>query len=73
MSTMSKEAEYRKNAAATIDLASRAATTSDKGHLLRLAEQWLDLADRAARNTKRFALRRREHPLVQKTFGKFSG
>jgi len=46
---MSKEDEYRKNAAETVGLASRAATTQDKGRLLAMAEAWLDLADRAHR------------------------
>jgi hypothetical protein len=34
---MSKEDDYRKNAAETIELASRAVSTTDKGHLLALA------------------------------------
>jgi hypothetical protein len=46
---MSKEDEYRKNAAETVGLASRAATTQDKGRLLAMAEAWLDLANRAHR------------------------
>ena len=44
---MSKEDEYRKNAAETVRMASRAATNEDKGRLLAMAEAWLDLADRA--------------------------
>jgi hypothetical protein len=50
---MSKEDEYRKNAAETVGLASRAATTQDKGRLLAMAEAWLDLADRAASHQTR--------------------
>jgi hypothetical protein len=46
---MTKEDDYRTNAAKTIELASRANSSADKGHLLSLAEKWLDLADRAHR------------------------
>jgi hypothetical protein len=70
---MTKEDDYRRNAAETFDLAHRAGTSADKGRLLRLAENWLDLADRAARLTKRFGPKRHpefgpEHPLVRKAF-----
>jgi len=70
---MTREDEYRKNAAATVELANRATTSADKGRLLGLAENWLDLAGRAARLTKRFGPKRHaefgpEHPLVAKTF-----
>jgi hypothetical protein len=61
---MTKEDDYRKNAAQTIELASRAENGADKGHLLALAEKWLDLADRAHRLTKRFGVKHRNHPLV---------
>src|SRR5215469_13564092 len=64
---MSKEDDYRKNAAETIELASRAVSTTDKGHLLALAEKWLDLADRAHRLTKRFGAIHRDHPLIDQT------
>ena len=70
---MTKEGDYRKNAAETVDLANRATTSSDKGRLLALAENWLDLADRAARLTKRFGPKRHpefgpDHPLVRQAF-----
>jgi hypothetical protein len=70
---MTKEEDYRKNAAATVDLANRAANSADKSRLLALAENWLDLADRAAKQTRRFGPRQRpdlrpEHPLVRRTF-----
>jgi hypothetical protein len=48
---MSKEDEYRKNAAKTIDLAQHATSTRDKGRLLALAEKWLDLGDRVHQRT----------------------
>ena len=59
---MSKETEYRENAAATLQLAQRAATSADKGRLLKLAEAWLDLADRAKRVTRQHAIRLRRLP-----------
>jgi hypothetical protein len=49
---MSKQDEYRKHAADTVGLASRAGSANDKGRLLALAEAWLDLADRAASRQK---------------------
>jgi hypothetical protein len=48
-STLSKEDEYRRHAAETMELASRASSTKDKGRLLAITEAWLDLADRAQR------------------------
>ncbi len=71
---MTKEEDYRKNAAETVDLAHRAVSSTDKSRLLGLAENWLDLADRAARLTTRFGPKqqpdlRPEHPLVRRTFG----
>jgi hypothetical protein len=65
---MSKEDDYRRNAAESVELAHRASTTRDKSRLLGLAEKWLDLADRAQR-LARYARGIREHPLVQDRFG----
>jgi hypothetical protein len=67
---MTKEDDYRQNAAQTIELASRAENRADKGHLLALAEKWLDLADRAHRLTKRFGVKHRNHPLVDAKLGR---
>jgi hypothetical protein len=53
MSAQSKEAEYRRYAGSLIDLASRAATTADKFRLLVMARDWLNLADKMARLTRR--------------------
>ena len=44
---MTKEADYRRNAADSVGLANRANSTADKARLLRLAEAWLSLAERA--------------------------
>jgi hypothetical protein len=63
---MSKEDDYRRNAAETLDLTRRAGSSLDKRHLLSLAEKWLDLAERAhavARN--RLGRMRPLHPLVR--------
>jgi hypothetical protein len=49
---MSKEDDYRRNAADAVELANRAASSSDKSRLLALAEGWLDLADRAHRRLR---------------------
>jgi hypothetical protein len=66
---MTKEDDYRQNAARTIELASRAGNPVDKGHLLALAEKWLDLAARAQRLTKRLGVKHRNHPLVDAKIG----
>jgi hypothetical protein len=41
---MAKEDDYRKYAAYTLDLASRASSNTDKLRLLVMAEAWLDMA-----------------------------
>jgi hypothetical protein len=46
---MSLEFEYRRLAAACLDLSKRAAVLADKTRLLLIAEAWLDLADRVSR------------------------
>ena len=47
---MSMEFEYRRLAAACLDLAKRTAVLADKTRLLLIAEAWFDLADRVTRN-----------------------
>jgi hypothetical protein len=63
---MNKEDDYRRNAADTVRLVQCASSSEDKGRLLKLAEAWLDLANR----TRTAASRSRRpvilHPLVQK-------
>jgi hypothetical protein len=46
---MSLKFEYRRLAAACLDLSKRAAALADKTRLLLIAEAWLDLADRVTR------------------------
>ena len=40
-----KEYEYRRKAVWSLELARRAVSPADKAHLLKLAEDWLDLAN----------------------------
>jgi hypothetical protein len=49
---MSSESEYRRWAAASLDLANRAAVIADKTRLVAIAEAWLNLADRISRAHK---------------------
>jgi hypothetical protein len=42
---MTKEDEYRLNAIESAELAHRATSPVDKAHLLKLAQDWLDLAN----------------------------
>jgi hypothetical protein len=46
---MSLEFEYRRLAAASLDLSKRAVALADKTRLLLIAEAWFDLADRVTR------------------------
>jgi len=66
---MSKTDEYLDNAAETVDLANRASSCADKSRLLRLAEKWLDLAERASRLVRRSKSPVGEHPLVTRVLG----
>jgi hypothetical protein len=61
--SMTKENDYRQNAADVLLLAQQTSSTSDKRRLLRLAEAWLDLADRARKVAKN--LRESMQPPVQ--------
>jgi hypothetical protein len=62
---MTKEDDYRRNAADTIQVAHRASSSWDKGRLLKLAEAWLDLADRAHRPARNLRGPTIVHPLVE--------
>jgi len=71
---MSLESEYRCWAAASLDLAKRAAVIADKTRLLVIAEARLNLADRISRAHKRAARTAindptGEHPLVRSALG----
>jgi hypothetical protein len=66
---MGKQQDYRLTAAEIVDLAHKATTALDTRRLLRLAEKWLDLADRRERQAAQPQAQIAEHPLVRKTFG----
>jgi hypothetical protein len=67
---MTKEEDYRENAAETLDLARRAGTLRKKRRLLALVEKWLDLADRASQLTSRLGRKTQpDHPAVVKKLG----
>jgi hypothetical protein len=66
---MTKETNYRANAANSIELANRASRMNDKMRLLELAERWLDLAERAHQLTDRFMPSRWQHPLLRSKLG----
>jgi hypothetical protein len=61
---MSKEDEYRRHAANTLELAQRANSPSDKARLLVMADAWLDLADRASKVARR-QVPKAVHPLLR--------
>ena len=65
---MEREAEYRRQAAKAVELASRANNSCSKGRLLGLAEKWLDLSDRTHRNRR--PVMACEHPLVRFALGR---
>jgi hypothetical protein len=49
---MTREDDYRRHAAETMDLVQKAGSSFDKRRLLQLAERWLNLADRAHRTAR---------------------
>jgi hypothetical protein len=68
---MNKADDYRRNAADTMQLAQRASSSEDKGRLLKLAEAWLDLADRAHGTAKQLRRPTILHPLVRKKLDQY--
>jgi hypothetical protein len=68
---MSKENDYRRNAADTMQLAQRASPNVDKVRLLRLAEAWLNLADRTCSTARRLRWPSVLHPLVRKKLDQY--
>jgi hypothetical protein len=68
---MSKENDYRRNAVDTMQLAQRASSNEDKGRLLKLAEAWLNLADRACSTARRLRRPSVLHPLVRKKLDQY--
>jgi len=66
---MTKEDDFRKHAAETMDLAQKATSSTDKRRLLALAERWLDLADRAHQAARERIAKVRLHPLIRSKLG----
>jgi len=66
---MGKEQDYRLTAAEMVDRARNATTVIDKRRLLRLAEKWLDLAERSERVAAQPQRPIGDHPLVRKALG----
>ena len=62
---MTKENEYRLNAIRSAELAHRTASPVDKAHLLKLAQDWLDLANLTHRQSGQRVRKIGEHPLVR--------
>ena len=62
---MTKEDEYRQNAIRSAELAHRAASPLDKAHLLKLAQDWLDLANLTYRQSGQRVRKIGEYPLVR--------
>jgi hypothetical protein len=66
---LTKEADYLENAAKSMHLAQHASSSSDKTRLVKLAEGWVYLADKAHEDTRRPRRPTILHPLVQKKMG----
>jgi len=60
--------EYRRYAADLLRLAGKQSSCADKSHLLRMAEAWLDMSDRAAGRMKKLRATV-DHPLVEQALG----
>lgn len=69
---MTKEDDYRRKAAETIQLAQRASSSADKSRLLKLAESWLDLADRARRVARNLGRPASLHPLIREKLDRYT-
>jgi hypothetical protein len=67
---VTREDDYRKFAAQTLELAGRASNLKDKTHLLAMAEAWLNLADKIARLVKRPKVSIGDHPAVRQRLGR---
>jgi hypothetical protein len=69
---MTTEDDYRRSAAETIQLAHLASSSADKGRLLKLAEAWLDLADRARRTSRNLRRPASLHPLIREKLDRYT-
>jgi hypothetical protein len=66
---INEEFEYRRNAIVSVELARRAASSVDKARLLKLAEDWLDLAKLIHRQSGQRLRKVGEHSRVRAKFG----
>jgi hypothetical protein len=64
---MSKQDEYRRAAKASLELAETAGNQTEKMRMLRMAEAWCNLAERAARLPQAVSIS--DHPLVSQVLG----
>jgi hypothetical protein len=64
-----KEYEYRNNAIWSLELARRAVCPADKARLLKLAEDWLGLANLTHKQSGQRVRNIGEHPLVKAKLG----
>ena len=64
-----KEYEYRINAIRSLELARRTACPADKARLLKLAEDWLDLANLTHRQSGQRVRKIGEHPITRVKLG----
>ena len=66
---VTKEDDYLYNAKDAVRLAQHAPSLSEKTRLIKLAEGWVELADKAHEDTRRPRRPTILHPLVQKKLG----
>jgi hypothetical protein len=67
---MARQDEYRRFAAAALDLATRTGNQTDKSRLVSIAEAWLRLADRATQLSSCQFRGMTEHPKIRAAFGR---
>ena len=67
---VTREDDYRRFAAQSLDLACRTSNLKDKRHLLAMTEAWLNLADKIARLVKSPKASIGEHPAVNARLGR---
>jgi hypothetical protein len=66
---MRKEFECRRNGILSLELAHRAADSADEARMLKLAQDWLDLANLIHRQSGQRVRKIGEHPLVRAKLG----
>jgi hypothetical protein len=66
-----KEGDYRHNAGELMRLAEHAQSPAEKTHLITLAEGWVELAEKAHKDSLRPRQPTILHPLVERKMGKF--